>query len=83
VAVARGLGGVAAQDRLELAAQLVDAAFELCAVACVLMDLSCPEQLVADPEACLVEVLFGGEAVGVRGDVALLIWAGAANAWQG
>jgi hypothetical protein len=37
------------------------------------VDLPCPEQLLADLQARLAEVLFGCEAVGVRGEVALQV----------
>src|SRR5687768_6135914 len=69
--VARGLGGVAAQDRLELSPQPQHAALQFAAVAGVLVDLPRPEELVADPEAVLAEFLLGAEAVGVGGEVAL------------
>jgi hypothetical protein len=71
VAVARGLGGVAGEDRLEFTMWLADAALELGAVGGVLVDLSGPEQLVADVQAGFAEFLFGGETVGVHGEVAL------------
>ena len=69
--VARRLGGVATQDRLELAPQPADAELQFAAVAGVLVDLPRPEQLVADPQAVLAELVLGAEAVGVGGEVAL------------
>ena len=69
--VARGAGGVAAKERLELAAQRADAALEFTAVAGVLVDLPRPEQLRADAQPVLAEFVLGGEAVGVGGEVAL------------
>ncbi|MDP8909659.1 MAG: hypothetical protein M3N47_11220 [Chloroflexota bacterium] len=62
---------MAGEDRFEVAAQGAGAARELGLVAGVLVDLPGPEQLLADPEARLAEVFFGGETFGVRGEVAL------------
>ena len=70
-AVARALAGVTGEDRFELASQLADAALELGSVAGVLKDLPGPEQLLADSQAGLAEILLGGEAVGVHREVAL------------
>jgi len=67
------LGGVAGEDGFQFAAQFADAALEVGAVAGVLVDLPCPEQLLADPQPVLTEFLFGREAVGVRGEVALQV----------
>jgi hypothetical protein len=44
--------------------QRADAALELVAVAGVLVDLPGPEQLVADLQGGLAELLVGGQAVG-------------------
>jgi len=49
VAVARGLAGVAREDRLQLTAQLADAALELGSLAGVLVDLPGPEQAARRP----------------------------------
>jgi hypothetical protein len=64
---------VGAQDRFELAAQGSHAALELGSVAGVLVDLPHPEQLLADPQPGFAEGLLGGEAFGVRGEVALQV----------
>jgi hypothetical protein len=61
---------VAGEDRLELAAQLADAALELCAVA-GLVDLPRLEPLIADAQTGLAEFLLRREPFGVRGEVAL------------
>src|SRR5207249_7565459 len=68
--VARRLAGVGAQQRLELATQRPDAALELVALAGVLEDLPGPEQLLADLQGGLAELLVGGQALGVRFEVA-------------
>jgi hypothetical protein len=65
VLVARRLAAVGAQDRLEFAAQRADAPLELWAIAGVLVDLPRPEELLADPQAVLGELLFDAKAVGV------------------
>jgi hypothetical protein len=64
---------VGAQDRFELAAQGSHAALELGSVAGVLVDLPHPKQLLADPQPGFAEGLLGGEAFGVRGEVALQV----------
>lgn len=69
-----GLGaGVLAQDRLEFVLQRSDAPLELCALTGVLEDLPRPEDLVADPEAVLAELLVGAAALGMKGEVALQV----------
>jgi hypothetical protein len=61
-----GLGaGVFAHDRLEFATQCANAALELAALAGVLKDPPCPEQLGADPQAVLAELLVNAEPFGV------------------
>jgi hypothetical protein len=70
VLVARRLARGGAQDRLKLAPQCADAPLELGAVAGVLVDLPAPEQLLADFETVLGELLLGAEPFGVGLEVA-------------
>lgn len=65
------LDGVLAQDGFELALQQPDAALELGVLAGMRVDLPGPEQLLADGQAGLAEVLVAAAAFGKKLKVAL------------
>jgi hypothetical protein len=69
VLVARAFAGVAADDRFELALELADLELEFAAVAGVLVDLSDPEDPLAQALAVLAELFLGAHAFGVRFEV--------------
>src|SRR5439155_25468307 len=69
--VARPLCSEGADDRLVLALQLADGAFQLAALVRVTEDLPGPEHALAQLEARLAELLLGDESFGVGGEVAL------------
>ena len=67
-----------------MALQMADRALELAAVMGVLVDLPGAEHALAELEAVLAELFLGGEAFGVRGEVALQVRPAelAAAQWQ-
>jgi hypothetical protein len=62
-----------ADERLVSALQGADRALQLAPLACVLKDLPRPEDLPAQLKTSLAELLLGGEAFSMGGEVALQV----------